>query len=283
MEENVFSLRYEGKDISEGLEPIAFSEAMRGFADFITTVTQYRYGDTDGVLLKVHRLSEGSLVLQLLQQIGDIKVNDLIGAALSITTEVHQAIELLKHLRGHPPAKLVPSSDNRVAVENNSGTMMVFNHSAVHLVINNDLGATAERFSRPVSQGQAASLQVEVNSEKVATVTSGEVGSMVSVTAPQDLLENETELWVTTAKVVLQGEAKWTFTDGRRPFNAQVADPAFLAGVISGRERFGNGDRLRVRMRTKQVQKGTRLHTQYEITKVLEHSRPSTSAQISLF
>lgn len=54
---------------------------------------------------------------------------------------------------------------------------------------------------------------------------------MVSVATDKALLENESEIWPTAMKVVLEGEAKWTFSDGRRPFMAPVLDPTFLERV----------------------------------------------------
>lgn len=282
MEETIFSVRYEGPGISEGLEPIAFAEAVRGFAEFISAITESQYGAADDVTLKVHRLTEGSLVLQILQHIGEVSINDLLAVSATVGTEIKFAIDLLKHLRGEPPASTHRALDSRVAVENNQGVIQTFNNSTVNLVMIGDLGGSIERVAKPISQGHATGFAVEVNSVPVAQVSREEVASMVSVAADTALLESDTEIWLTAMKVVLEGEAKWTFSDGRRPFTAPVLDPTFLESVKAGHERFGNGDRLLVRLRAKQSQRGNRLRTQYEVTHVLKHERPTVSVQGSL-
>lgn len=283
MEDNIFTLKYEGAGISEGLEPALFAEAVRGFAEFISAVTENQYGSAERGTLKVHRLSQGSLILEILQHFGDVTINDMLAVNATVGAEVKAAISLLKHLAGRPPKNLVPTSDNRVQVENNHGNVVVFNNSTVNLVVNGDIGEAAERFAKPLANGQATGLSLGVNAEAVASVKKQEVGSMVSVADTRDLLESETELWLTATKVVLEGAENWTFSDGRRPFNAPVSDLDFLKNVSAGNERFGNGDRLLVRMRSKQTQRGSQLRTQYEITKVLRHERPPAERQGSLF
>jgi len=57
----------------------------------------------------------------------------------------------------------------------------------------------------------ASGFAVQVNSDPVATVSREEASSMVSVATDKALLENESEIWPTAMKVVLEGEAKWTF------------------------------------------------------------------------
>ncbi|WP_265516004.1 hypothetical protein [Nitratireductor luteus] len=283
MTENIFSLRYEGTGISEGLEPSAFAETVRGFAEFVTTVSESVYGEGDDTKLKVHRLTQGSLLLELWQSVSDMTVNDLLAIGASVATEMQMAIDLLKHLRGQPPKVVSNVSDGGVSVENNSGNIAVFNQSTVNLVINGDIGSSVERFTKPVSDGLSSGFALEMNTGPVASVSSQDAPSMVSVAQDKELLESESEIWLTATKVVLQGEAKWTFSDGRRPFAAPVVDPEFLASVSSGRERFGSGDRLLVRLKAKQSQRGTRLRTQYEVIKVLKHEPKPARIQDSLF
>lgn len=283
MTENVFSLRYEGPGISEGLEPAAFAEAVRGFAEFIATVSESIYGEDEGTTLKVHRLSQGSLLLEIIQRVGELSVNDLVAITATVSGEMRTAIDLLKHLKGHPPKAINSAPDGRVTVENNAGNIAVFTNSTFNIVMNGDIGSAVERFTKPISEGLASGYALEVNSDPVANVGREDAPSMVSVAKDKELLESESEIWLTATKVVLKGEAKWTFSDGRRPFVAPVMDPEFLASVDSGHERFGSGDRLLVRLKAKQFQRGNRLRTQYEVTKVLKHERTPSARQSSLF
>jgi hypothetical protein len=282
LEETIFSLRYEGDGISEGLEPTAFADAMRGFAEFITTVTESIHGDQAQTTLKVHRLSEGSLILQILQRLSEVTVGDMLAIGASISNEVKLAIELLKHLRGQPPKSVSEEKGGSVAVTNNQGSVAVFNHSTVNIVLNSDVGGSVERFVRPIALGQASSVAVGVDREAVANVGKDDVPFMVSVSKEKTLLENENDVWLTVTKAVLEGTANWTFTDGRRPFIAPVKDADFLQEVQEGRIRFGNGDRLLVRLKSTQTQRGDKLRAQYEISTVLRHEPRRGGDQIKL-
>lgn len=191
--ENKFTLRYEGERISEGLEPHLFVEALRGFADFITTITESVYGSHADTTLKLHRLSEGSLVIEILQHLGEATVSDIVAVAASVRSEVEAVLKLLQHLRGSPPNRMERAEDNRVAVQNNSGQVIYFHRSTVNLVLQSDVGASVERFSRPITEGAAKELEVRLNDEPAGTVQENDADSMVSV-AP------ETHCWTTRTR-----------------------------------------------------------------------------------
>jgi hypothetical protein len=282
LEETIFSLRYEGEGISEGLEPSAFADATRGFAEFIISVTEVIHGDQIATTLKVHRLSQGSLVLEILQRVGSLTVSDMLAIGASVSNEIKLAVELLKHLRGQPPKAVTPEAAGSVVVTNNYGDIAVFNNSTVNVVLNNDVGGSIARFVRPIASGQAKSVAVAVDRRPVATVEKEDVPFMVSVSNEKMLLENETETWLTVTKAVLEGSANWSFTDGRRPFTAPVNDTEFLKSVQEGRLRFGNGDRLLVRLKSTQSQRGERLRAQYEITSVLRHEARRGGGQMKI-
>lgn len=281
MDGTIFSLRYEGEGISEGLEPLAFIEVTRGFAEFITSVTEGVHGDQTPTTLKIHRLSEGSLVLEILQRLGEVTIADMLAIGASVSTEMRLALELLKHLRGSGPKETSPGPGG-VTVVNNQGNVAVFNNSTVNLVLKGDAGGSVARMLYPVTSGQASRVALAVNRETVACVEQDDAPYMVSVADEKTLLDSQSEIWLTVTKPVLEGTANWTFTDGRRSFAAPIKDPDFLESVEQGQFRFGNGDRLLVHLRATQTQRGDKLRTQYEITKVQRHEPRIRSEQMRL-
>lgn len=282
-EDHIYRLRYEGESISEGLDPVMFAEALKGLTEFLTRVSDSIYGDSEPSTLKVHRLSEGSLILEVVQKLGEASANDLLAISASVSIEINQIFTLLKHLRGTPPKSITKTENRQISVENNHGNIMMFENSTVHLVLNGDIGSSVDKFTQPVVNGKATGYVLEVDQEPSATVESKDAKSMVSVASEQHLLESENEMWLSIQKVVLEGNSKWAFSDGKRTFSATIEDQQFLEKVKDGKERFGNGDRLLVRMKTDQYQRGINLQTRYEILEVLDHQRRTESVQPSLF
>jgi hypothetical protein len=87
--------------------------------------------------------------------------------------------------------------------------------------------------------------------------------------------------YLTIRTVVLEGDGKWRFSDGRNTFRAEVADPRFLQRVKQGRERFGRGDILSVRLRSRQEKIKGQLRTTHVIEEVFSHE-PYQGTQSSL-
>ncbi|MGH2958070.1 MAG: hypothetical protein ACRDKE_00580, partial [Solirubrobacterales bacterium] len=105
---------------------------------------------------------------------------------------------------------------------------------------------------------------------------------------PLESIESEIEESETLVQVVGPdlvggvGGFAWRLTEGvgRHSFTAQLMDAEF-AGRMSRREvLFGNGDRLRVRLRKRKTVAGGRLHTEIEIVKVLAHYAPGTQGTL---
>ena len=89
-------------------------------------------------------------------------------------------------------------------------------------------------------------------------------------------------------KVLLQIESavfkednKWRFHDGSASFFAEIADPAFLALIESGAQRFGKRDVLIVDLRRIQSITDNGLKLEYIVERVREHTAPLQAGLLS--
>jgi hypothetical protein len=94
------------------------------------------------------------------------------------------------------------------------------------------------------------------------------------------LLEDEREMLVEIASVSFEGH-KWRLSDGQQTFHATIEDPGFLHRVEIGREKFAQGDLLRLRMRVVQTRRPDgRLHSDYHVLQVLQHIPSPTQTSL---
>lgn len=85
------------------------------------------------------------------------------------------------------------------------------------------------------------------------------------------LTENRSIVVVQLATVVFMGERRWDLYDGERRFSARIQDPEFLADLAEGRISFAKGDRLRIELLMRQIERDGRIDVAYEVVRVLEH------------
>jgi len=85
------------------------------------------------------------------------------------------------------------------------------------------------------------------------------------------LVESESTIGLAIESPTFKEGNKWRFFDGQNSFYAEVADEEFLAKVNDGRERFGKGDILIVRMKTTQVSALETLKIERTILEVIKH------------
>jgi hypothetical protein len=185
---------------------------------------------------------------------------------------VKQVFELLKHLGGEPP-KSIAADRGGVSVRNNSGEMVVFNQSVVNMVVEGPAGRTSEQFARGPLQHEADAVEISVNGELAAQADKDSADCFVPIGPDEEISEFVNDLYLEIRTVVLEGDAQWRFDDGRNKFPAKIEDKQFLQRIQEGRERFGKGDMLRVRLRSRQERAKGQLKTTHVIEKIFEHER----------
>lgn len=269
-------LHYEGARLDErqGMDPHVVAECIDAFADFLVLLLQEDGAEDPEAIIKVRALRAGSLDIEFLVDLAAI-ANTVLGSISghSLIDLIKSVFALLKFLGGEPPRSIKQAADGGVLVENNSGQVNVFNQSSVHLVVNGTAGQSAEQFVKQPLRHDADRVEVRFEDDVIGFADRSEAASFSSISEGVQLGEFVSEQHVTIQTVVLEGDGLWRFGTGRQSFRATIEDESFLRSVRSGRERFGRGDILKVRLRSKQEKVRNRLRTTHVIERVISHER----------
>lgn len=152
----IVNIRYSGSQIEkqEGMDAYDAAEAIDGFSDFLNSIAQSVYGQDFEIRPTLGGAHEGSLDLPFIVDFMGVATTIVSSGAPPLEEIIKKAFDLFKHLKGQP-AKSIKASDGSVAVENNSGNILVVNNPIYNLVLNGDAASSAERFARKPLQRQA--------------------------------------------------------------------------------------------------------------------------------
>jgi hypothetical protein len=178
-------------------------------------------------------------------------------------------LDLLVFLKGQEPKKIQRiNNGNDVSIENNSGNIEIFNGNIYNTFILSDAGKDAEKLTIPIRHG-ATSLEVRDSSGRTSQYSRDNMKYFQPIKSETGVLESEIDAILDVRAPVLEGEGLWRFRYGRTNLTAKLADADFQQKIDAGEERFGHGDKLRVRLRTTQNVKNGRNVVNHCVTKVV--------------
>lgn len=277
------SLSYHGEAVDSGrLDVYEAAANMMAFSDFVTAAGKSMYGPKVHLKAEVSGFRAGSFVTDVTFQLA-LPAASLLGLVdvQEMLKTLKDALDIWKHLRGVPPAKVEHKAGDgdHIEVTNNSGEVIIVNRPSVTLVLNDEAGARAvEQFiARPLSKAGIESLMISAGSTPVASIRSSEAAFFTAVSATIPIYSNELDYALTIETAAFKDGNKWRFSDGGSSFYAEIVDEAFLAKIDQG-EAFAKGDALRVRMRIEQSRQGSELTTVRTVVTVHEHLRKQNTA-----
>lgn len=193
-------------------------------------------------------------------------------------------LAFLKWKRGRKITKQEITTDNvgksvyNVTVEGESNSVTVISEPVYRLSQNPRVRAAQRRTLSPLSNAGVNEFQVRQGSRTVMSIGKDEVERGYYDLIPDEFVGDEPigEPQVIEAVLLLRApvfvkDAKWQFYYGEQRISATLGDTEFVSRVFVARDRFGVGDRFRVRLCLSQslLQNGT-IRNDYEILKVLE-------------
>ena len=284
---------YRGDTLYGEMDSVAAAEAIRGSVEILNAAARITYGGDVVGRGRIKAFKKSSFEIQ---QIFEIIRN---GAGLAATaipllppiedikpliSLLKAGFDLLKHLRGEKPRKVLYADNGSVSVENNSGVINVYNQNAVTLILHTDASRSAQRFVGNPMVGDADEVEVKVDEETVVTTKKEEAAFFRDVTSTATDHTARQEVMLRVISPVLEGTAQWKFHDGGRTFSAKIEDVAFLKRVDDGLERFRSGDRIHARLRTEQSLGPRRgLKMKYFVEQVLGRDDEASSPELPLF
>ncbi|MQP67064.1 hypothetical protein GE253_17185 [Niveispirillum sp. SYP-B3756] len=274
--EDIFLLKYDGLSATMGeMDAYDVADALRGFADFSRRVSEGVYGRKMEIRTSVRDIRHGSVEIEFLTRILSSENMALLVTMYehlpSVLKVIGECIKLFKHLQGQKPASIKKAENGSVLVENNSGTILVFNQSTVNIALDQKTGRSVQSFIKKPLGRSADTLVIKADGREIANINREESQYFFPIDSTDLLTETKSEIYLTIATTVFEGHAQWRFHDGRDTFSARIEDQVFLDRVERGEERFGKGDALLVRLRAMQKRANGRLVAEYVIEDVIKH------------
>lgn len=177
-------------------------------------------------------------------------------------------------MKGSPPASIKQDNHQSISVENNSGQIIQVKTETLNLVMNEKASEAIGQFvKKALSDNGVDSLEI-VSDDKstIARVKQTESGYFDVVIPTEPVTNNISNMILVIEAPVFKDGNKWRFSDGQNSFYADILDADFLASVDEG-EQFGKGDLLKVDLRIKQEQTGTKISAERFVEKVYEHKK----------
>jgi hypothetical protein len=195
--------------------------------------------------------------------------------------------QLIKFLRGQPPARVEPATQSTVNVYNVSGDMITTHTTTLELATDQKARQEAARVVRPLEREGVDSLTIRRQQGETEAPILKEDLQAFDV-QPVDNIPTEdtsTTLLQIVRPDLSDATPRWEVTDGTSKFNARVTDEAFAERVRSREITFGHNDAIRAELTRRQYRtdRGA-LRTDYEIIRVMNHYPGGIpSAQLPLF
>ena len=295
-----FAIAYDGPALANhAMDVHALGPALLAIGDMCREAHRTIHGD-DGAEVKVHvkATSEGcfDIVLQLVQaydRVADLVRDHDVSTAKDIiewlglgAVPATGLFAYLKWKRGRRVVAQEPVSDSskgtpyniRVEVEGEGNTVIVIPGQVQQLASDPRVRAAQRRTLSPLNDDGIDEFQVRHGRKAVLTVSKDDLRRGYFDIGPEDVGQEEAinepqtyEAILLLRSPVFEQEKKWQFYHGEQRISATLRDTDFIKRVFTSGERFGVGDRFRVRLGLSQVLlPNGRIRNDYEIIKVIE-------------
>jgi hypothetical protein len=293
--DTTLKLKYEGPPFEDGeMDAYDVGACIMAMSDFLGVVAHDGYRADREVSLRttVRRIGRGSFEADFGVYLRDLAPIAATLAPLLPSNLADFLTDILKAIRvlyGKEPVSTRIEGD-QVRIDTAGGDVFYFNNSVFNVISNEKAGKAVERIvAHPARRGARVKIALaDDGKDRHILDASGEDGEAYGVVPLPDSILHDYSHTIALEIVSLsfRENLRWRFTDGQSTFTAEIADEDFKRRVQNEQERFGKGDTLVVRLRSKQrrEQSGA-LKLIHTIELVIEHraSGASSSAQGRLF
>jgi hypothetical protein len=191
---------------------------------------------------------------------------------------------LLKKAKGRRPKKATPIEHNRVVLTFQDEDIEVPAEVA-ELYGDNDVRTALNKALEPLRGEGIDKIFVKDGAQQVELVSAYEAQFFVPQEIdpiPLEIDETPQIRYFSIISLSFKEDNKWKLSDGSQPIHVTITDQKFLDEVNSGSRSFAKGDMLKIKLVTRQSQTKQGLKTEYEATKILEHTRPGRQMYLPL-
>jgi hypothetical protein len=287
MPDAVMSLQYEGSAVEAGTMDVrALAPALVAAADAMREAHALLEVQGPAPRVEVRATRPGSFVIDLLvvesvetlyQRAIAIFTSPPVLAAddlIGLVTAVIGSVGIVRRIRNRKINQIEPSANDVTVIILEDGTRIEVpvGSPALRLVVSAEYRRALHDMVGPL-RGDTGVDRVTLSAgDRAETVTADDLSAFdLPPAREEDLGQEDTTVVLRPVSVAFTEGNKWRFNDGEATFFATIADPAFLAAVNLGTERFAKNDMLRVQLRTMQTRDATGLHVERTVTRVIQH------------
>ena len=282
MSQTSFDLVYDGPALDDGTMAVRdLAPPLIALGELFSEAASVLYPDKPAVSLNIRATDEGSFVVALmlestvLEQVIDIFSSDGGSALANLLQYVGGATGLfafIKWVRGRRIKGRSLPKQGMVRITLEDGTVLEWPVATLELFDSLSIRRKTRVIIDPVRQDGVDAMRFEVDDEVTVEVGDEDTASFALPTMEAEtLVEVDQRMFVEIASVAFKENNKWRLSDGSNTFWASLEDPAFIARVDAGVEKFSSGDQLDCMMRVTQLRDQDGLHTLREVREVFEH------------
>ena len=250
-------------------------QILSAFNNISVKASRTFYGSDIQATFKISHVQPGSIDIQGFVEVAALAQSvfpALPSLALGISDIpelIKSWLDILKFLQGKPPTTVQNvSKGNAVQIQNSSGDTQVVNGNVYNTFIFNDIGRDASKFEAPIKRG-AKQFDLMKGKRRIGSYSPSDLAQFRPIKPAASPIESEIDAILEVIAPVLEGEGVWRVKYGRSGMTAKLTDDEYRQDVVSGRESFRHGDRLKVRLKTIQENIGDKVSTKHFITKVI--------------
>ena len=263
--------------------------ALLNAADFFKESNRQLHPAEPDIQVNIRGTNEGSFLVQLKMMFDDT-TNALVSEPAK---QVESLILLLgffggmvkclvkRHNSGEPASSV--ETGDEVVLEWPDGTVLRVNRNVPRLSEDPAIRRPLNGMVKPLQRDGIDSVTISRSDDEVEEVTSDDLPAIEGDgTDDREILNESTFQRTLTIKTTSwQIGQKWRFNDGQATFYAAIVDKEFNAR-IEAREAFAKGDELEAILYSVQYRNSTGIHTEVEITRVLDHLPPTDIPSLEL-
>ena len=277
-----FNMAYCGPALSHGTMNIHdLAPALLAFGDLLKASNASLNPERAEIDILIKTLSTGSfeitlaIDLSILEHARSFITSDEVRNAAIVLTSTVNVIQFFIW-RGERKAARGQADGDRVTYNAGRDIHIVDNRTD-RLLQDRNVRQQLPRIVRPLSRPGIDSLTIDSEEHERTTITSDDAEALLRAPDLEDDAESlhvdEIVRTLSLLQPAFEGKYMWRVDEGDGPFHVRMEDGAFLTQIEHG-ERFGRGDRLRVRLRIEQrISSNGQLSLHRSVVEVLDHIR----------
>lgn len=286
-----FHVVYDGKALEEHLMDVRdLAPAMMAISDLLTHANKEINGDKLEIQLNVKaNFKTGCFGIEFVEHLSWVnQIKDLLtgsnATALANASGILGlvgffggttvgVIQLYKKLKGKAPVKIEESFENTKVFYTETEYLEV-DKRTLRLYRSKVIASDIEKMLEPLSKDGIDTFYVvkDMSDEKPELfIDKSELEYFKFQDMEDHLSESVVETFLQIESISFKEKNKWRFNNGGSTIHASILDESFLQKVDSGLLRFGKGDLLKVELKTIQFLAHTKLKTEFEVIRVIEH------------